>query len=173
MHVNNALDPHTHPFVPRRRAVAILSRPTALAAGTALVLAAAGCGSSSTTKTSSASASAAPTMAEYVAKANAICSASNGSLNATVIKLAGDPSQVDAAHVVIGSFIPEIKSQLTQIQAIGTPAGGEAAVAKMDHLLAGDIARIEKDPALAGPGAFADFAKVAHGYGLTDCAPLS
>ena len=40
-------------------------------------------------------------------------------------------------------------------------------------LLAGDIAKIEKDPALAGPAVFDDFAKVAHGYGLTECAPLS
>ena len=152
-----------------------LSKPTALAVCTALILAAAGCGSSSS-KTSTSSASTAPaklTMAEYVAKANAICSASNGALNATVIKLASDPSPVDAAHVVAASFIPQIKAQLSQIQAIGTPAGGETAIAKMDHLLAGDIAKIEKDPALAGPAAFGDFAKVAHGYGLSDCAPLS
>ena len=150
------------------------AKPTALAAGTALILAAAGCGSAGKGSTPKASAApAAPTMAEYVAKANAICSASNGSLNATVIKLAGDPNPVDAAHIVSGSFIPQIKSQLSQIQAIGTPAGGKAAVAAMDHLLAGDIAKIEKDPALAGPAAFDDFAKVAHGYGLTDCAPLS
>jgi hypothetical protein len=177
MHVKTDLDLDSPPLVPRRRAATVLSKPTALAAGTALILAAAGCGGSGNSSTGKANvapaAPAAPTMAEYVAKANAICSASNGSLNATVIKLASDPNPVDAAHTVAGSFIPQIKAQLSQIKAIGTPAGGEAAVAKMDHLLAGDISRIEKDPALAGPAAFDDFAKVAHGYGLTDCAPLS
>jgi hypothetical protein len=176
MPVKTDLDLDSHPLVPRRRAVTVLSKPTALAAGTALILAAAGCGGGGKSSNANANASATPatpTMAEYVAKANAICSASNGSLNATVIKLAGDPNPVDAAHIVSGSFIPQIKSQLSQIQAIGTPAGGKAAVAAMDHLLAGDIAKIEKDPALAGPAAFDDFAKVAHGYGLTDCAPLS
>jgi len=175
MHAKTNLDLDSHRLVPRRRAVTALAKPTALAAGTALLLATAGCGGSGG-KSSTASASAAPaklTMAEYVAKANAICNASNGSLNATVIKLASDSNSVDAAHIVAGSFIPQIKSQLNQIKAIGTPAGGEVAVATMDHLLAGDIARIEKNPALAGPAAFDDFAKVAHGYGLTACAPLS
>ena len=175
MHAKTNLDLDSHRLVPRRRAVTALAKPTALAAGTALLLATAGCGGSGG-KSSTASASAAPaklTMAEYVAKANAICNASNGSLNATVIKLASDTRPEEAAHVVADTFIPEIKSQLSQIQAIGTPAGGEAAIAKMDHLLAGDIAKIEKDPALAGPAVFDDFAKVAHGYGLTECAPLS
>ena len=117
--------------------------------------------------------STAPTKAEYVTKANAICNATNGPLAATAVKLASHPSPVEAAHIIAGSFIPQIKSQLSQIQAIGTPAGDQPAIATMDRLLAGDIIRIEKDPALAGPAAFDDFAKVAHGYGLTACAPLS
>ena len=65
------------------------------------------------------------------------------------------------------------ESQLHQIQAIGTPTGGQTTIATMDRLLAGDIAKIERNPALAGPAAFHDFAQVAHGYGLTACAPLS
>jgi hypothetical protein len=174
MNVKTDLNLDGHPLVPRRRAVTVLSRPTALAAGAALILAAAGCGGGGKSATSSAStAPAAPTKAEYVAKANAVCNATNGPLTATALKLASHPSPVEAGHIIAGSFIPQIKSQLSQIQAIGTPAGGQATIATMDRLLAGDIARIEKDPALAGPLAFDDFAKVAHGYGLTACAPLS
>jgi hypothetical protein len=178
MNVKTDLNPGSHRLVPGRRAVTVLSRPAALAAGTALILAAAGCGSSGKSTTGNAStaastAPAAPTKAEYVAKANAICNATNGPLDATALKLATETSPAEAAHVIVGSFIPEIESQLSQIKAIGTPAGGEATITTMDRLLAGDISRIEKDPALAGPAAFADFAKVAHGYGLTACAPLS
>jgi len=178
MNIKTDLNLDSHPLVPRRRAVTVLAKPTALAAGAALILAAAGCGGGAKSTTSSAStaastAAAAPTKAEYVAKANAICDATNGPLAATALKLASHPSPVEAAHIIAGSFIPQIKSQLSQIQAIGTPDGGQATIATMDRLLAGDIARIEKDPALAGPVAFGDFAKVAHGYGLTACAPLS
>jgi len=175
--MNVKTDPNldSHPLVPRRRAVTVLSRPTALAAGAALILAATGCGGGgkSSASTAASTAPGAPAKAEYVAKANAICNATNGPLAATALKLASHPSPVEAAHIIAGSFIPQIKSQLSQIQAIGTPAGGQATITTMDRLLAGDIARIEKDPALAGPAAFDDFAKVAHGYGLTACAPLS
>jgi hypothetical protein len=156
------------------------------AAGAALVLAAAGCGSSSTSSTSSTNSSAAGTTsaasttpapaltrAQYLAQANAVCARSNGPLTATALKLASHPSPVEAVHIITGTFIPQIKAQLTEIKAIGVPAGGQAGVATMDRLLAGDIAKIEKNPALAGPAAFHDFAKVAHAFGLTACAPLS
>lgn len=161
------------------------SRPIALAfAGAALVLAAAGCGSSSKSGTTTnnsaaaattASAPATPTLSrsEFIAKANAICNATNGPLAATALKLASHPSAAQAEHIIAGTFIPEIKSQFSQIKALGVPAGGAAATAQMDRLLADDIGKIEKDPALAGPAVFHDFAKVAHGYGLTACAPLS
>jgi hypothetical protein len=178
VNVKTDLKLDSHALIPRRRAVSILSRPIALAAGAALILAAAGCGGGGKSATSGANTAAsttpaAPTKAEYVAKSNAICNATNGPLAATALKLADHPSPVEAAHIIAGSFIPQIKSQLSQIQAIGTPAGGQVTIATMDRLLAGDIARIEKDPALAGPATFDDFAKVAHGYGLTACAPLS
>jgi hypothetical protein len=159
-----------------------LSRSIALAATGALVLAAAGCGgsSNSNTKTGTTSAAAstpapapALTRAQYLAQANAVCARSNGPLAATALKLASHPNPVEAVHIISGTFIPQIKAQLHEIQAIGTPAGGQAVVATMDRLLAADIAKIEKNPALAGPAAFHDFAKVAHGFGLTACAPLS
>jgi len=178
MNANTDLNLDSHRSVPGRRAVTVLSRPAALAAGAALVLAAAGCESAAKSTASDVSKAASkspptPTKAEYVAEANAICSAANGPLDATALKLATESNPAEAVHVILGSFIPQIKSQLTQIQAIGTPAGGQATIARMDRLLSGDISRIEKDPALAGPTAFHDFAKVAHGYGLTACAPLS
>jgi len=150
--------------------------------GATLGLAAAGCGgggkSATTTGTGAGqvttqAAVAEPPKAEFVAKANAICEATNGPLTATALKLATQHSPAEAARIVSGTFIPEIKAQLGRIQALGTPVGGEATIATMDQLLAGDIAKITKDPSLAGAAAFHDFAQVAHRYGLTACAPLS
>ena len=165
----------------------VVIKPIAIAialAGAAIVLAVAGCGGGSKSTSTSAAASTASTGAttsapagisktEFVAKANAICNATNGPLAATALKLASHPSPTEAAHIIAGTFIPEIQGQLGQIKALGTPVGGQATVATMDRLLAGDIAKIAKNPALAGPAVFHDFAKVAHGYGLTACAPLS
>jgi len=167
----------------------VVIKPIAIAialAGAAIVLAVAGCGggSKSTSTSTSAAASTASSTAttsapagisktEFVAKANAICNATNGPLAATALKLASHPSPTEAAHIIAGTFIPEIQGQLGQIKALGTPVGGQATIVTMDRLLAGDIAKIAKNPALAGPAVFHDFAKVAHGYGLTACAPLS
>jgi hypothetical protein len=163
----------------------VVIKPIAIAlAGAAIVLAVAGCGGGSKSTSTSAAASTASASAttsapagisktEFVAKANAICNATNGPLAATALKLASHPSPTEAAHIIAGTFIPEIQGQLGQIKALGTPVGGQATIATMDRLLAGDIAKIAKNPALAGPAVFHDFAKVAHGYGLTACAPLS
>jgi hypothetical protein len=159
-------------------------RPVALAlAAGALMIAVCGCGSggksagkSAAATKSSAQGPAAPaslTKAQFVAKANAICNATNGPLAATAVQLASHPSPAQAARIISGSFIPEIRSQLGKIKALGTPVGGQSTIAAMDRLLYGDIARIVHDPALAGPAVFHDFAVVAHGYGLTACAPLS
>jgi len=160
------------PLARRRGAVGALSRASALAGGAALILASAGCGGAGK-RTAVSTAPAAPTKAEYLAKANAICNATNGPLTATVLELARHPSPAEAARIVAGTFVPQIKSQFSQIQAIGTPDGGGATIATMDRLLTGDLTRIERDPALASPAAFHDFAQVAHAYGLTACAPLS
>lgn len=159
------------------------SRSVALVVAVAtLGVAVTGCGgaANSTTGTGTGSSHAAkpasaaePTKAAFVAKANAICEATNGPLTATALKLATHRNPAEAAHIVSATFVPEIKAQLGQIQALGTPMGGEATIATMDRLLAGDITKITKDPALAGAAAFHDFAQVAHGYGLTACAPLS
>jgi hypothetical protein len=145
----------------------------------ALLLGALGCGGGSSTTTNASSSSraavtpAGPTKAEFLTKANAICEASNASLAAVTVKLASHPSPAQAAQIVTGTFLPLVKKQFGEIQALGTPVGGEAAVARMQRLLRADVKKIEADPALAGPAAFHNFATVAHSFGLTSCAPLS
>jgi len=53
-------------------------------------------------------------------------------------------------------------------------SGGEQArVVAMLKLVQADLAKLQRDPMLVNTDVFADFAKVAHPYGLTSCAPLS
>ncbi len=156
------------PHVPSRPAIFVL-----LGAALVLALSACGGGTSQTTTNAAATTPSGPTKAEFVAKANAVCEATNGPLTRTALKLETQRNPAEAAKIVAGTFIPEIESQARQIEALGTPLGGQATIATMDRLLTGDIAKIAKDPQIAGAAAFHDFATVAHGYGLTACAPLS
>ncbi|HTY95923.1 MAG TPA: hypothetical protein VMB91_02700 [Solirubrobacteraceae bacterium] len=154
----------------------VLPRPTIvvlLGAVLALTLSACGGATSHTTANAAATAPSGPSKAQFVARANAVCEATNGPLTATALKLETQRSPAAAAKIVAGTFIPEIEAQARKIEALGTPVGGQATIATMDRLLAGDVARIAKHPQLAGAAAFHDFATVAHGYGLTACAPLS
>jgi len=143
--------------------------------GVALTLTVSACGGGSghTAAKAAATTPSGPTKAQFVARANAVCEATNGPLTATALKLETQRSPAAAAKIVAGTFIPEIESQARKIEALGTPVGGQATIATMDRLLAGDVAKIAKDPKIAGAAAFHDFATVAHGYGLTACAPLS
>jgi hypothetical protein len=56
---------------------------------------------------------------------------------------------------------------------LGTPSDEEAAVRSMLNLAQTDLNRLKSEPALVRTDVFADFAKVAHPYGLTACAPTS
>ena len=122
---NTSPDREHTPLRAGLRCAGVAPRAIALGVASALIVGLAGCGSSGKSSSGSASTtSVGPTKAEYVAKANAICNATNGPLTATALKLAGHPSPAVAEHIISGSFIPEIQSQLHQIQAIGTPTGG-------------------------------------------------
>jgi hypothetical protein len=74
---------------------------------------------------------------------------------------------------VKGTYVPSIQAQITGIKALGVPAGEQATVTSMLGLAQGDLDKIESNPALVATDVFADFAKVAHPYGLTACAPTS
>ncbi len=150
-----------------RRAAGVLIAGTLVVTGFAL----AGCGSSSSTTASTTAP--AITKAEFVAKANAICGKADPVLSAAGAKLETRPPEAQVAALVKGIYVPSIQAQITSIKALGVPAGDEAAVANMLALAQADLNKIENDPSLIATDAFADFAKVAHPYGLTACAPTS
>jgi len=131
---------------------------------------AAGCGSGSKTASTT---TAAITKAEFVAKGNAICGKADPVLSAAGAKLEARPPKAEIEALVKGTYVPSIQAQVTGIKALGVPAGEEATVTKMLALVQADLEKIKADPALIATDVFADFAKVAHPYGLTACAPTS
>jgi len=143
----------------------------ALASTLILALAAAGCGSSGSG--SKAPPAAVVTKAEFVAKANAICGAADPALSAATAKLAALRNRAQIAAFVKGTYVPSVEAQIAGIRALGVPPGGQAAVTSMLRLVYDDLGRLKRDPELVATDVFADFAKVAHPYGLTACAPLS
>ena len=133
---------------------------------------AAGCGGSSH-GSAGAPAPAAITKAQFIAKANSICGSADPALSAGAAKLATlrDPAQI--AAVVRSTYIPSIEAQITQIRALGTPPGAQATVTTMLKLVSADLTKLKGDPMLVNTDTFADFARVAHPYGLVACAPTS
>ncbi len=142
-------------------------------AGVLLAGVAAGCGSSSSNTTASTTTTSAITKAEFVAKGNAICGKADPLLSAAGAKLEAQPPKAEVEALVKGTYVPAIQAQITAIKALGVPAGEETTVANMLALAQADLEKITADPALVATDVFADFAKVAHPYGLTACAPTS
>jgi ABC-type lipoprotein release transport system permease subunit len=148
---------------PRRRAIV-----TAIAA-TLIVGLAVGCGSSNSTTTSTAALS----KSAYLTKANAICKAGNEKQQADQKALGKNPSQAQITAYVTGTQVPDIQSQIDQVKALGAPSGDEAVVNKYLATAQADLNKIKSDPSLAYSAKsdpFADFAAIAHPYGLTACA---
>ncbi len=130
----------------------------------------AGCGGSGSTASTS---TPAITKAAFVTKANAICGRADPLLSAAGAKLSTQPSKTQVAALVRTTYVPSIQTQITQIKALGVPAGEQAVVTNMLTLAQADLNKVKSDPALVATDVFGDFAKVAHPYGLTACAPTS
>jgi hypothetical protein len=143
----------------------------AIAATLMIGVGVAGCGSgSSATK---APPTATITKAQFLAKANAICGRADPVLSEAEAKLASARTKAQVVAVVRNVYVPSIEAQVTGIRALGTPSGDQASVLSMLRLVQADLNRLERKPALVATDLFANFAKVAHPYGLTACAPLS
>jgi hypothetical protein len=124
--------------------------PTLLGIVTLLVLTGCGGSSSSTTTTSTTSAGAAPTKAEYVARANAICSAAAPTTGKLLSELEGATtgalkglSASGAAQLaaLVGELHTGALTVLGHLQGLTVPTGEQAAVARfltpLSHAIAG------------------------------------
>lgn len=153
--------------VPRiRRPIALMSVATALL----FALGVAGCGSSSSSSDSTSTA--AISKSEFLANGNAICTKGNAQTNAAANKTFDQKQPTQAQLTAFGTAqIPIIQRQIDQIRALGVPSGDEATVKQMLDLAQSDLDKIKADPATASSSkdVFANFAKIAHPYGLTAC----
>jgi hypothetical protein len=146
-----------------------------------LALIAAGCGSSSSSSSSSSSDSSTAatvtgpvTKAAFVAKANAICVKGTIQTEKAGSSLGNNPTEQEAAVAVPAKFVPAVQAQIDELKALSPPPGEEAAVTSMLDLAQSDLDKIKSDPKLAfETKTFADFASIAHAYGLKSCAPRS
>jgi hypothetical protein len=139
-------------------------------------LSAAGCGSSSKSSSKNPTTSTpAITKAEFLAKGNAICTNGNKRTYAAAAKLGKSPSKAQIIAFVESTNVPSIQSQINAIRALGAPSGDEATVTKFLDLAQSDLNKIKRNPALvaANTKPFANFAKIAHPYGLKACAKNS
>jgi hypothetical protein len=148
------------------------TRLMAIASFLLVAVAAAGCGSSSNSTSSSTTSATAISRGDFVAQANAICSKGNKVTDAAGAKLGNSPTKAQVSSLVSNTFVPNIQGQIDGIKALGAPSGDEAAVSHMLSLAQADLDKLKADPTalVTDNTLFADFAKVAHPYGLTSCA---
>ena len=156
---------------PQRRLKIGVVVATALLVG----LSATGCGSSSSSSSSTTTSTTAITKAQFLVKANAICTLGNKTLNKVGAKLGNSPSKAQITAAVKAAYVPSIQAQINGIRNLGAPSGDEATVTNMLNIAQADLNKIKADPTLlvGKKDPFANFAKVAHPYGLTHCAPSS
>lgn len=144
-----------------------------IAMGSAALLAVGigGCGGGdSTTDTAT---TAALTKAEFVKQANAICAEGNKETDAIFASFDKGEPKAEAETVIENQFVPSVQQQIDEIRALGAPEGDEATVEEMLDLAQADLETIESEPGIVISGEeedqFADFAKIGHPYGLTEC----
>jgi hypothetical protein len=133
-------------------------------------LVAVGCGSSSSTKT-------ALSKPQFLAQGNAICAQGNQRLAAAqkgLEKTVGNqrPSPAQITAYVKSTFAPEIQGQINRIRALAAPSGEQATVRHMLDVAQADLNQVLSNRALltGNSNPFANFANLAHAYGLTACA---
>jgi hypothetical protein len=158
-----------------------LCRAEAIAGLVIVSLIGMGCGSSSSSSSSSSknknltSTIAGPvTKAEFVAKANAICVKGTVRTEKAGSSLGNNPTEAEAAIAVPAKFVPAVQAQINELEALSVPPGEAAAVTSMLDLAQNDLNKVKSNPKLAfETKTFADFANLAHPYGLKSCAPRS
>ena len=133
---------------------------------------AAGCGSSNSSSSTSTAALSKPS---FLARANAICKEGSQKQGAAQSALGKQPSQAQVTTYVNTSLAPNIQAQIDGVRALGAPSGDQATVTKMLDTAQADLNKVKANPALltGKTDPFADFANLAHPYGLTSCAPNS
>lgn len=113
------------------------------------------------------------TKAEFVKQANAICAEGNKETDAIFESFEKGEPKAEAETVIENEFVPSVQGQIDEIRALDAPEADEATVEEMLDLAQADLDRIAEEPGMVVSGEevdqFADFARVGHPYGLTEC----
>jgi hypothetical protein len=149
-----------------------LSKPRiiAVAATLAVGLATAGCGGSSD-KINNAATTTALSRSQFLAQGNAICARGNQTLATAEKALGRQASEAQFKAYVASTFTPTVQTQIDGIRALDAPSADQANVTNMLDVAQTDLNRVKSNPTTLTEKTFTNFAKLAHLYGLTACAP--
>ena len=136
-----------------------------------LAVGVAGCGGGD--DTTEVETTAALSKSEFVTQANQICREGNMETDAAFENFDNETSKAEAETVIEDTFVPSVQRQIDEIRDLGAPEGDEAKVDHMLDLAQADLDRVAEEPGIVLDGEdvdqFADFAKIGHPYGLTEC----
>jgi hypothetical protein len=116
------------------------------------------------------------TKAKFLSRANAICTTSNKLIEMAAKKTLPSNERAKPTQAQLVRYAKLVTAailvQIDGIRALGAPLGDKNRVTNMLSLVGQDLERVQIEPALLGnPDVFADFARLAHPYGLTSCMP--
>lgn len=113
------------------------------------------------------------TKADFVAQANEICAESNKTIDAGEKEAfsGGQPTQADVDSFINDTLLPEVESQINDIEALPVPEGEEDQITAILDAANKGLEEGKADPAsLQGNGdPFAEANKLANAYGMTEC----
>lgn len=139
----------------------------ALVVGLALVTTGCGDDDESTTTTETL------TKEEFITEADAICAEGDAEIEtaATEAGLGPDSSKVEVTAFLEETVLPNIRTQLEGIQALGTPEGDSGETEELIAALESALVESEADPAILTSQAdpFTEVNQLSGEYGLSDC----
>jgi len=115
----------------------------------------------------------APTKAEFIAQADAICAKGDDEITAKVKEQFGDkdPNKDEANAFVTDEVVPNIEQQATDLRKLTPPEGDEEEFNALLDSLDEGLSKINDDPAAAfgQSNPLADANEKAQAYGFTSC----
>ena len=140
----------------------------ALAVVFAAALPAAGCGGSDDN---------APTKAEFITQADAICKKAHDKFETDFNEAFGDnpqPSQAQLNEFALSTLVPGVQGEIDDISALEPPSGDEAEVNAIIDAVQGGVNKIKADPGVLSPQVKFDPQQKGHQlakeYGMKECA---
>jgi hypothetical protein len=107
---------------------------------------------------------------QFVQQANQICDQGNKELDTASQALGQNPTADQISSFATDTVVPAVERQVSDIRALGAPAGDEEQVNALLDAAQADAEKVKSDPTvLANGDPFADANKLADDYGLTSC----